>query len=68
PAGTNLTTTTRAEMKIVMFISKRFLLAETRYSATEREAWAILRCLEEVRWLVLGSTFSTKVFTDHQAL
>jgi len=29
---------------------------------------AILRCLEEVRWLVLGSPFPTKVYTDHQAL
>ena len=68
PAGTNLATSTRGGMKIVMFISKRFLPTETRYSTTEREALAILRCLEEVRWLVLGSPFPTKVYTDHQAL
>jgi len=55
-------------MKIVMFISKGFLPAETRYSTTEREALAILRCHEEVWWLVLGSPFSTKVYTDHKAL
>ena len=68
PAGSRLTLSTRSEMKIVMFISKRFLETETRYSTTEREALAILRCLEEVRWLVLGSPFPTKVYTDHQAL
>jgi len=68
PVGTNLTPATRPEMRIIMFISKRFLPAETRYSTTEREALAILRCLEEVRWLVLGSPFSAKIYTDHKAL
>jgi len=68
PAGSRLTLSTRSEMKIVMFISKSFLETETRYSTTEREALAILRCLEEVRWLVLGLPFPTKVYTDHQAL
>jgi len=59
PVGTNLTAATRPEMRIIMFISKRFRPAETRYSTTEREALAIIMCLEEVRWLVLGSLFST---------
>ena len=30
PAGTNLTVARRMKMKIVMFISKRFVLVETR--------------------------------------
>ena len=51
-----------------MFISKQLAKPETRYSATEREALAVLRCLEEVRWMVVGSPFPTKVYTDHQAL
>ena len=68
PPGTTFTTSMRSKMKIVMSISKRCLPAETRYSTTEREALAILQCLEEVLWLVLGSLFSTKVYTDHQAL
>ena len=68
PGGANMTVAMRKEMKIVMWISKRFLPAETRYSATEGEALAILRCLEEVRWLVLGSPFPTKVYTDYKAL
>ena len=68
PAGINISPTTRKDMKVVMFISKRLAPAETRYSTTEREALAILRCLEEVRWLILGSPFPTKIYTDHQAL
>jgi len=68
PAGTNISTVTKTDMKVIMFISKRLLPAETRYSTTEREALAILRCLEEVRWLIIGSPFLTKVYTDHQAL
>ena len=68
PAGTKFTVSTRAEMRVIMFISKRFLPVETRYSTKEREALVILRCLEEVRWLVLGSPFPTKVYTDHRAL
>ena len=65
PTGTSLTVSTRKKMKIIMFIWKRFLLAETRYSTTEREMLAVLRCLEEIRWLVLGSSFPTKVYTDY---
>jgi len=38
--------------RIIQFISKKFLDAETRYHTTEREALAIVRCLEETRWLV----------------
>lgn len=68
PAGSRLTLSTRSEMKIVMFISKSFLETETRYSTTEQEALAILRSLEEERWLVLGSPFPTKIYTDHQVL
>jgi len=68
PAGTSLMVARRMKMKIVMFISKGFLPAETRYSTTEWEALAILRCDEEVWWLVLGSPFSTKGYTDHKAL
>jgi len=28
----------------------------------------VVRCLEEVRWLILGSAYPTKVFTDHVTL
>jgi len=39
-------------VRLVQCISKKFLDVETRYHTTEREALAILRCLEEVRSLV----------------
>jgi len=68
PVGTNISKATRQNMKLIMFISKRLLPAETRYPTIEREALAILRCLEGVCRLILGSPFPTKVYTDHQAL
>jgi len=65
PAATNMWVAMRKEMKVIVFISNRLLLAETWYWTTKWEALAILRCLEEVQWLILGSPYSTKVYTDH---
>lgn len=56
------------EARVVMFISQQLSEAESRYLNTEREALAVLRALEEVRWLVVGSPFPVKVYTDHSAL
>ena len=53
---------------IVMFLSFRLEDRETRYHTTEREALAVVRCLKEVRWLVLGSAHPVLLYTDHQAL
>jgi len=66
--GTRASSRNRPSQRIIMFLSKPFLPAETRYSTTEREALAVLRCLEDVRWLILGSPFPTIVYTDHLAL
>jgi hypothetical protein len=52
PLGTLLTSKLVDSMRIIQFISKKFLDTETRYHTTEREALAIVRCLEETRWLV----------------
>ena len=68
PAGTIAAQKNRKTQRIIMFISKPFTEAETRYSTTEREALAVVRCLEEVRWLVLGSAFPTKVHQQKGAL
>ena len=56
------------QMRIIMSISKRLESAETRYTTTEQEALVVVRCLAEVRWLVLGATYPTKVYTGHSAL
>ena len=68
PGGANMSVALMKAMKVIMSISKGLLSAETRYSTTEREALAILRCLEKVRWLILGSPYAKKVYTDHSAL
>ena len=51
-----------------MFISLRLADAETRYSTTEQETLAVLRCMIEVSWLVQGSAHPVFVYTDHSAL
>ena len=68
PPGTIANARNRPDMRIILFISRRLEPAETRYSNTEREALAIVRCLGEVKWLVHGSPHPVKVYTDHSAL
>ena len=53
---------------IIMFMSSRLAEVETRYSNSEREALAVIRCLAEVRWMIMASPFSVFVYTDHEAL
>jgi len=54
--------------RIIMFLSFRLSDAETRYSNSEREALAVIRCLAEVRWMVVASAYPVLVYTDHSAL
>ena len=68
PAGTEATDKLKQDLRIIMFLSFKLNDAETRYSTTEREALAVVRCLAEVRWLVMGNRHPTKVYTDHIAL
>jgi len=44
PGGTVMSSKLVGSMRIIQFISKKFLDAETRYHTTEREAFAIVRC------------------------
>ena len=67
-AGTLLKMSNHKDMKIVMFISQKLSEAESNYQNTEREALAVLRGLEEARWLLVGSEFPVMVYTDHVAL
>lgn len=66
--GTPLKGKQKQDVKIMMFISQRLSDVETRYLNTEREALAVLRGLEECRWLIVGSPFPVMVYTDHSAL
>lgn len=54
--------------RIILSMSYRLLDAETRYSNSERECYAIVRSLAEVRRLVVGSRYPVMVYTDHEAL
>ena len=58
----------REAERIIMFISFKLEDPETRYSNLEREALAVVRCLAEVRWMVVASEYPTLVYTDHEAL
>lgn len=51
-----------------MFMSFWFEDAETRYDTTEREALAAVHYFAKVRWLVTGSEYLTKLYTNHSAL
>jgi hypothetical protein len=53
PVGSRLEKANKDQMRIIQFISKTFTDPETRYHTTEREGLAVIRCLEEVRWLVM---------------
>jgi hypothetical protein len=69
PAGTILDKTNKDHMRIVQFISKAFSDPETRYHTTEREGLAVIRCLEEVRWLVMQAMdIPVIVYTNHKSL
>ena len=53
----------------MQFISKKLTPEETRYHTTDREALAVVRCLEECRWLVMQvASIPVILYTDHKAL
>lgn len=68
PPGTKATASLRHAERIVMFISQKLSKAESNYATTDREALAVVRALEEVRHLVLGSKHPVMLYTDHSAL
>ena len=68
PGGTIANARNRRNMRLVMFMSRRLEPAETRYTNTEREALAIVRFLGEVKWLMHGSPYPIKFYTDHSTL
>ena len=68
PLGTEAGLQHHANEWIIMFISFRLADAETHYGTTDQKALAAVRCLAEVRWLVIGSPYPVKLYTDHQSL
>lgn len=57
----------QAAEHLITFLSFRLEDAETRYSNSEWEALAVVRCWAEVKWMVMASLYPTLVYTDHEA-
>jgi hypothetical protein len=68
PIGTRTSRNTVEDETVIMFMSFALSDAETRYHTTEKEALAVLKCLEEVHWLVMGADHPVILYTDHLAL
>ena len=54
--------------RIILFLSFKLNDAETRYGNSERECLAVIRCLTEVRWMIMGSPWPIMIYSDHEAL
>lgn len=52
----------------IAFLSKGMVPAERNYDIYDRELLALIRCLEEWRYLLLGCSYPIEVFSDHQNL
>lgn len=57
PSSTIASPNNRKDQRIIMFISKPFTERESHCSTTEREALAVVRCLEEVLGLFWDQRF-----------
>ncbi len=55
-----------ARQRPILFVSRKLLPAETRYTTTEREALAVVTCVNKLRHYLLGRRFT--LLTDHDAL
>jgi len=54
--------------RVIQFISQRFTDTKTHYLDIEKECLAILRALDEVRFIVVASRYLVVVYTDFGAL
>ncbi|KAJ8175493.1 hypothetical protein LV161_008779 [Aspergillus fumigatus] len=68
PVGTKSSRKTHPYEVPVMYLSFALSDPETHYTTTEKEVLAVLRGLEETRWLILGSPYPVIVYTDHTAV
>ena len=68
PPGTEATSKFKDNERIIMFMSFRMTDAESRYVNSERECLAVVRCLAEVKWLVIGNKHPVILYSDHEAL
>ena len=67
-AETKATPKFRKNERINMFLAFWLSDTKTKYVNSERKCLAIMRCLNKVKWLVIGSKFPTIIYSDHHAL
>lgn len=68
PPGTKCFDVPEEDHQVVMYLSAKFTPTESRWGTSEREAYAMLWCLEETSWLTQGTQHPVLAYTDHQAL
>lgn len=66
--GTKAIKAIRDNENVVMYLLFVLTRAESNYQTIEKEALAVLMCVEECRWLIQGASYITIVYTDHFAL
>lgn len=54
--------------RIVMFLSFKLENAEIRYFNSKRECLAVIKCLTEVKWLIIENDHSVMIYSNHEAL
>ena len=52
--------------RINFFMSFRLQDAETRYLNSKRKCFVIIKCLIEVRWMIMKSKYFILIYTDHE--
>ena len=57
-----------SQLSIIVFMSYQFTPTQTRYHTIERECLAVVKSLDEVRWIVKDSKYPVMLYTDYQAL
>jgi hypothetical protein len=68
PAVTLATEVPLEDQQVILFMSYRMTETETRYTATEREALAVIKCLADCEHYLRETRFAVKLYTDHSAL
>jgi hypothetical protein len=67
-SDTQMKSTLKNKIKVVMFMSFKLNDTETRYSNIERECLIIMNALTKIKWLVLDNQWKTICYTNHHAL
>lgn len=68
PPGTEASAQFGSQERINLFLSFKLAYAKTRYVNSEGEFLAVIHCLSEAKWLVIGSPHPVMIYSDHTAL